>query len=263
MVLKKLGEELTEQFMQVVEYLGVSERMHVVVEPAVYKQHIAHRCAQGRRRGVAAGLPCLGAGCRELSSPGPWSTAWPHPVPCPVPGRPPWAQRRPLSRALSPHPPSSHTHTPPAPEPTWTTATATARTRSRGCTALWTLWCAWAATASSCTPRASLAAPSPRWSPSTWAQWASSRSTTSTTTGAQSPEPPPHAAPCTQLACSQGCSSTQPPSCCARLRQRRHAGAAQPVVGPGKPPSRRPPVPLASTLRSKTPPAHRAAAFLL
>lgn len=51
MVFKKLGEELTPEFLQVVEYLGATERMHVVVEPAVYKQHIEHRWGGGAGRG--------------------------------------------------------------------------------------------------------------------------------------------------------------------------------------------------------------------
>jgi hypothetical protein len=57
MVFKKLGEELTPEFLQVVEYLGASERMHVVVEPAVYKQHIEHRWAGGGRAAAGAGRP--------------------------------------------------------------------------------------------------------------------------------------------------------------------------------------------------------------
>eukprot|EP00878_Enallax_costatus_P011014 GHUV01011504.1.p1 GENE.GHUV01011504.1~~GHUV01011504.1.p1 ORF type:complete len:438 (+),score=175.42 GHUV01011504.1:507-1820(+) len=41
MVIKKLGRELTHEFMEVVEYLTEAERMHVVVEPRMYDEALA------------------------------------------------------------------------------------------------------------------------------------------------------------------------------------------------------------------------------
>eukprot|EP00798_Chlamydomonas_sp_ICE-L_P002787 gene2787-12662_t len=43
MVLKKLGEELVDEFLEVIKFLTVEEKLRVVVEPAAYALHLAHR----------------------------------------------------------------------------------------------------------------------------------------------------------------------------------------------------------------------------
>eukprot|EP00882_Tetradesmus_deserticola_P012003 GHRQ01012704.1.p1 GENE.GHRQ01012704.1~~GHRQ01012704.1.p1 ORF type:complete len:333 (+),score=59.40 GHRQ01012704.1:158-1156(+) len=210
MVIKKLGNELLPEFLEVVEYLLEAEQMHVVVEPAMYEEAAAAGLCM-ERLFTFTPEECGRSGCAPAHCSSSSSSSSQH-----VDGQPSSAaaKRQPsgsngaaaaLSWWLPEHQWSSCKHTSgpwcadfPARcthavslVPLLTPCTSSlppcisrlllhlapgSRTTS-------TLWCAWAVTASSCTPRRCSGSTSRPWCRSTWAAWASLQTTPTRTSG--------------------------------------------------------------------------------